>query len=319
MRFKKIYIEITNACNLNCSFCFAHGGEHDDQPALDELKNAVRTISEKCKKPLLQLSGGEPTLHPEIFEILRYLAAKPIARVGFLTTGERFCQPEFMKKVLEIMPAERLRITVALHSFDAQKHDDFVGRVGSWQESYEALQAASRAGIGCSLKYIISRPTYRDFEEYVREYYARFSPNVELTVCNLDFCGVGEELRNRLKVSFAETRPILESALDYVEARAKEGERRVVRIFDAPFCAIDPYYWRYLVSQAKASQAIYHAPSVEGRAPKRNLANDSAPFFGPCKSCQVAEFCPGTWRTAGEVCGDDAFKPFKQVDGVLKQ
>lgn len=313
------YVAITELCSRRCLACPCGARKSAKRLSTQEIENTVETALADGGLDLLTLSGGEPTLHPEILEILRYLASKPIARVGFLTTGERFCQPEFLKKVLEIMPAERLRITVALHSFDAQKHDDFVGRVGSWQESYDALQAASRAGIVCSLKYIISQPTYRDFEEYAREYYARFLPNVELTVCNLDFCGVGDELRGRLKVSFAEMRPILEAALDYVDARAKEGERRVVRIFDTPFCAIDPYYWRYLVSQAKMSQTVYNAPNVEGGKPKRNLANDSAPFFGPCKSCQIAEFCPGTWRTAGEVWGDDAFKPFKEVDGVLKQ
>lgn len=311
------YIAITELCTRRCLACPCGARKSAKHLSTQEVERAVETAFADGGLDLLTISGGEPTLHPEIFEILRYLESKPIRRVGFLTTGERFCQPEFLKKVLEIMPAERLSATVALHSFDAQKHDDFVGRVGSWRESYDALQAASRAGIGCSLKYIVTRQTYRDFEEYVREYYARFSSDVALTICNLDFCGVGDELRDRLKVAFAQMRPILEAALDYVEARAKEGDRRAVRVFDTPFCAIDPYYWQYLLSQAKVAQTVYSAPTLT--EPKRNLASDSAPFFAPCKRCAVAEWCPGTWRTAGEVWGDDAFKPFKNVDGVLKQ
>ena len=71
-------IEIVNSCNLPCPTCYANspigiGGKADAVP-LDDLKRRIQgVIDRKGAIEILQLSGGEPTLHPQFFELLRWL------------------------------------------------------------------------------------------------------------------------------------------------------------------------------------------------------------------------------------------------------
>ena len=70
-------IEIVDSCNLACPTCFADSppgaGERVDAVPLDELKSRIQgVIDRKGKIEILQLSGGEPTLHPEFFGLIEW-------------------------------------------------------------------------------------------------------------------------------------------------------------------------------------------------------------------------------------------------------
>jgi uncharacterized radical SAM superfamily Fe-S cluster-containing enzyme len=75
-------IEIVNACNLSCPTCYADSplgaGQKVDAIPLAQLQSRIQgVIDRKGKIEILQLSGGEPTLHPQFFELLRWLHANP--------------------------------------------------------------------------------------------------------------------------------------------------------------------------------------------------------------------------------------------------
>ncbi|MDR0469731.1 MAG: radical SAM protein, partial [Peptococcaceae bacterium] len=64
-------LEVTRKCNLRCAYCFADpdGGS---EPELSDLKRAVETILSGSDKPLIQFSGGEPTLRDDLPELLAF-------------------------------------------------------------------------------------------------------------------------------------------------------------------------------------------------------------------------------------------------------
>jgi 7,8-dihydro-6-hydroxymethylpterin dimethyltransferase len=75
-------IEIVNSCNLTCPTCYADSpigtGPKVDAVPLEEIKQRVQgVIDRKGKIEILQLSGGEPTLHPQLFELCRWLKQHP--------------------------------------------------------------------------------------------------------------------------------------------------------------------------------------------------------------------------------------------------
>ena len=65
-------IEITDRCNLTCPTCYAGSSPmHGRHRTLEEVKIMLATIVENEKEPdVVQISGGEPTLHPHFFDIL---------------------------------------------------------------------------------------------------------------------------------------------------------------------------------------------------------------------------------------------------------
>jgi uncharacterized radical SAM superfamily Fe-S cluster-containing enzyme len=93
-------IEIVNSCNLSCPTCYADSpvgtGQKVDAIPLENLQQRIQgVIDRKGKIEILQLSGGEPTLHPQFFELLRWLHANPgIDCVLLNTNGVRIANDE---------------------------------------------------------------------------------------------------------------------------------------------------------------------------------------------------------------------------------
>lgn len=93
-------LEVTRRCNLRCRFCFANGGTPDEDPSLEELKTAIRDIVRQCGQPLLQLSGGEPTLRDDLPELVRYAKEAGCSYVQVNTNGIRLArEPEYAKRL----------------------------------------------------------------------------------------------------------------------------------------------------------------------------------------------------------------------------
>ncbi|MBO4819070.1 MAG: radical SAM protein, partial [Firmicutes bacterium] len=82
-----VILEVTKNCDLHCAYCFAYGGDANDMPALDELKKAVDCVADKGKSPLLQLSGGEPSLRDDLPELVSYAKEKGCSYVQINTNG----------------------------------------------------------------------------------------------------------------------------------------------------------------------------------------------------------------------------------------
>lgn len=67
-RFKKIYVEITNSCNLKCSFC-PEGKRAKEFMAVDKFEHIINEVKEYTNLVALHVKG-EPLLHPNLKEIL---------------------------------------------------------------------------------------------------------------------------------------------------------------------------------------------------------------------------------------------------------
>ncbi len=99
-------IEIVNSCNLTCPTCFADspvgtGHKVDAVPLADIQRRIQRVIDRKGKIEILQLSGGEPTLHPQFFDLLRWLHANPgIDYVLLNTNGLRIAHDDTFAREL---------------------------------------------------------------------------------------------------------------------------------------------------------------------------------------------------------------------------
>jgi len=87
-------VEITDHCNLRCPTCYAASGpERLTHRSLDEVRAMLdAVIRSEGEADVVQLSGGEPTLHPQFFEILAEARARPIKHLMLNTNGIRIAQ-----------------------------------------------------------------------------------------------------------------------------------------------------------------------------------------------------------------------------------
>ena len=114
MRFNKAYVEITNVCNLGCSFC--HGTKREKRfmtvPEFEAAAGALRPFAEYIYLHIM----GEPLLHPELSEILA-VCGRLGFRVSLTTNGT------LLSRRAEVLLASSAlyRVCVSLHSFEANK------------------------------------------------------------------------------------------------------------------------------------------------------------------------------------------------------
>ncbi|WP_299313861.1 radical SAM protein [uncultured Aquimarina sp.] len=100
-------IEVTDRCNLTCPTCYASSSPHYGRHrTLDEIKKMLDTIVENEKEPdVVQISGGEPTIHPQFFEILDYAKKLPIRHLMVNTNGVRIAKDiGFAERLASYMP-----------------------------------------------------------------------------------------------------------------------------------------------------------------------------------------------------------------------
>jgi 7,8-dihydro-6-hydroxymethylpterin dimethyltransferase len=99
-------IEVTNYCNLKCPNCYANSdkGNFLDLKKIEDMMDLF-VDSEYGNPEILQISGGEPTTHPKIIEILELAESKKIKYVMLNTNGIRIAEDiEFVKKLGNLSP-----------------------------------------------------------------------------------------------------------------------------------------------------------------------------------------------------------------------
>ena len=142
-RFSRVYIELTNICNLDCTFCPKTKRPPHVLPyeQFCVLADAVRPYTDYIYLHLM----GEPLLHPQLFEILAY-CQKVDLKVNITTNGT------LLRSVKEtIFTAGSVRkIAVSLHSFEANRKDSLLD--GYLDDVFEAVRLARAAGIICELR-----------------------------------------------------------------------------------------------------------------------------------------------------------------------
>jgi 7,8-dihydro-6-hydroxymethylpterin dimethyltransferase len=98
-------VEICDYCNLRCPVCYAASGPERQQfrtlPQIEKMLDAV--VRNEGHPDVVQLSGGEPTMHPDFFTVVEMAKARPIKHLMVNTNGVRIAQEEdFVKRLADI-------------------------------------------------------------------------------------------------------------------------------------------------------------------------------------------------------------------------
>jgi uncharacterized Fe-S cluster-containing radical SAM superfamily protein len=95
-------VEICDACNLTCPICYAGSGQHrTEYRTLEQIAAMLDCVVRNEKEPdVVQISGGEPTLHPDFFRVLEMCKERPIRHLMVNTNGIRIAQDEEFAKRL---------------------------------------------------------------------------------------------------------------------------------------------------------------------------------------------------------------------------
>lgn len=139
-------IEITESCNLQCPMCYASSGPGGKHLTFEECQRAIdRLVRVEGRLEVLQLSGGEPTIHPEFARVFDYACEQPIDIVMVNTNGIRLAHDAAL---VEHLARQRHRCEVYLQ-FDGFRDSTNLRLRGEslLDVKLRAIEALGRAGL----------------------------------------------------------------------------------------------------------------------------------------------------------------------------
>ena len=140
-----ILIEITERCNLTCPTCFAGSSpQHSHMMDLDEFTRQVDQLvaGGKSGSDMIQLSGGEPTIHPQFIEMVELLFDRGFKKVCINSNGIKLAQTAFTRKLAgctRAFPDAELFVYLQFDGFRESTHQTLRGRTDLLETKRKAL------------------------------------------------------------------------------------------------------------------------------------------------------------------------------------
>lgn len=244
---KWIAWEITRRCNFKCVHCRSssemEAKGHPDFPT-EEAYRVLDDIASYAK-PVIVLSGGEPLLRPDVFDIAKYGTGKGL-RMCLATNGSLVTE----EVCLKMKDAEIKMVSLSLDGSTKEVHDDFRKQEGAFEGVMNAAELFNKHGI----KFLINSSfTKRNQEEIPKVY--KLAKRLGATAWYMFMIvptGRGEDIMNELI-----SKEDYEELLEWHYEMEKEEKDLLVR----PTCA--PHYYRVILQKQKEDGEKFERRSLK--------------------------------------------------------
>lgn len=222
---------ITRRCNLRCAHCYSDSTSHHypGELTLPQFRSVIDDLA-AFAVPAVLLSGGEPLIHPQFFEIAGYAREQGLKLT--LSTNGTLIDAE---KAAGLKALGFAYVGISLDGI-GENHDRFRGRVGAFDKTVAAFHHLRDVGQKSGLRLTLTRHTVDDLErilDFIEE-----SKIQRVCFYHLVYSGRGAQLS---LLEPHETRSALDRIMDRVEAWHRAGQTREVLTVDQP--ADGPYLW----------------------------------------------------------------------------
>ncbi len=147
-------IEVNTACNMACPLCFADAGAGFNL-SLPEVEQILdHFVATEGHPEVVQFSGGEPTIHPRIVEMVKAAKSRDITQVMINTNGKRFADDDrFLAQIAELGPS----LYFQFDGFDSRTYEVLRGEPDLLAVKLRALDRLAEAGLSVILVPAIER------------------------------------------------------------------------------------------------------------------------------------------------------------------
>ncbi|MBK3332028.1 radical SAM protein [Persephonella atlantica] len=200
---------LTNACNLFCKHCYsAANSSRAGEPEIDTIKEQIPYLKKANVKYLI-LSGGEPLIREDIFDI-----AQLFNKNGFITT---LSTNGLLITEDNINQIKRQFSYVGISiDGDEETHDRFRGMKGAFRKSLNAIRLVRDIGVKVGMRFTITSETYQSIPFIFELAEKEKIPKIYFS--HLVYSGRGRNLNQAEKKQYRNiVRQIIDKAFEYVE------------------------------------------------------------------------------------------------------
>lgn len=293
---QRIDIKVTYKCNNRCKFC-VQGNKRENCP--DKSNREIKTIlcDSKSKYQEVIFTGGEPTIRPDILELVSY--AKELGyTIQIQTNGRLFAYKDFCKAMIR---AGADAFAISVHGHNAKLQDYLTSAKGSFEQVTLGLKHLISFGKVIVTNTVINKLNYRFLPKIAKFLIDLGIPQYQFAFPHI----LGNALTNKDWI-VSRKKKVMPYVKKGLEIGIKKG--RLVRVEAIPYCFLSGF------EECVSDRYIPDTKVYDIRLTENfNLwRKEEGKIKGPrCKECKYFRHCEGPWHEYPEFFGWDEFIPVK--------
>lgn len=300
------YIQVVRHCNHFCGFC-----SNPTTPYVHTFETMRVLVDDLVTRGYFGviLTGGEPSLHPELPRIARYATERGL-HVRMITNGWRLADPGFAE---EMAGAGLELVHVSVYSTRPAIEERLRGTPGTLERAFAAIDNAHRAGVEVNVNCVINKLNADHLHETIA-HFIEHHPHVRHFVWNNLDPSMG-----RAEVNQAEFTPRLadfEVSLDRA-MRLLHASGRTFRVERVPLCYMTDFAWASTETRkiVKGEERVVHFLDEKQTVRQTDWEHVYAPV---CGACSLRSICGGLFDRGGAYDPAELSPVFVSRDAVAE-
>jgi MoaA/NifB/PqqE/SkfB family radical SAM enzyme len=315
---------VTKVCNINCEFCYYRyekEKKHKDLKALDEYFRLWKQ-SDYYKVTHVDLTGGEPTTHPEIRQIIEMSNSYGV-KPTIITNG---LQTELIGELINCGLDDLL---ISIHGFE-NSHDVVVGRKGAFKKVAETINLLHKRNFSFRTNTTLTSYSVNDIVK-VTDYLKTIRPRIVNLIAFNPHEGTdwAKKVNLKFQVKYSEMAEAAKYAIDILKQAGIWVNVRYMPLcfmsgYEAHVCGFkqwqfDPYEWEFLSSNRvdrktyemhlnNANETFGFSPDEKAHHYIMHISTRNNKSVDECIQCACRNICDGIYPQYLSCFGPDEFR-----------
>ncbi len=301
---KSLFLPLGYSCNNNCIHCFLPFQDSPYNKDIEQIKKELLKAS-KIGVNRVSLTGGEPTIRKDIFEIINLCKKFNFDIIQIQTNGRMLSYETFCKKIIESGVND---FCISIHGHTPEINDAITQVKGSFNETIK--------GIDNLMKNVSD-----DFKEknilaniVISEYNYKFLPNIVEFLHEKGFNIIELEYPRIMGNAerFVDKIPSRSEAAKYIRKASEKADEigiNVLFVDDFPVCLSDGFYKNNAYVRENPQQELNMCE--DGKIVDTEKTNKI--HINKCKECILKKICPGDWSEYPKFFGSKEYKPIDKA------
>jgi MoaA/NifB/PqqE/SkfB family radical SAM enzyme len=291
-------------CNNNCIFCYLGRHDYNDkEKTTEELKKDILESKRRGTKEISFL-GGEPTIRPDIFELVSYARLLGFIHVKITTNGRMLSYPDFAEK---LVLAGTTKIYFSIHGSNEKIHDVQTQVDGSFSQMMEGIRNVKKyPEIEIGANSTITHSNYNNLPVI-----AKLLVQLKFSCSEIIFFfpkGNALKYSSEVFLTYTEAKPFMEKALDIGIASDSNIQMRYV-----PYCIL-PDYISYICDNSDPAEREQIGNDLRTLDVIKVRKEEDRMHVKVCSECIYRLECEGPWRKYVSLFGEDEFTALRRVN-----
>ena len=306
-------VQITRECNQKCIFCSAPPAEKE--LSFEEIKKKLIELKELGTTDIM-LTGGEPTLRKDLFEILDFCNSLNFTETTIQTNGSNLDNMEFLKKIKEYA---NIKFNISFHTSDKEIFSKISQKPENYQRILNSLDYIGKLNIPAYLTIVISKLNYKELKKHIMFINKNFPHITHFSFNFIDPIYKAKENPETIP-TFAETERFIHETVDFMKKN-----NLTFRIEKLPLCYMTGFeefcsdIRRGVFDESRIMSFLRAKGDVD--EDELMVEKDTKFFYAPqCSVCTLNKICPGVNPNYVKVKGcEEVFPIFDNPEKIIEK